>query len=443
MKILYLTFYVLFNLGVRLYFKRVRTLNVKRKGLGRTIYVSNHPAAFMDPLVIALYGNRVVHFMARADVFKPIFKPIFTAAHMLPIYRQLDGGDTREKNKQVFLKTSELIRKNGNILIFGEGFTDEVFIRRVKPIKKGAFRIGFSALEAMNWEHKVYVNGIGCNYSAPNMARSELLLASADPICLNDYRSDYEENPSRIISVLTAILEADIKNSIIHVENQEWLEFHDHAMKLTRQGMDPLCYDDSYSLEQRYQYGRQLAHSLNDKSEEELVQLEPLKSEITAYFNGLASLNISENERYLNASKSWGIPKRLLKMLVSLPFAILGLIHAGLWYLLVKRFVEKVFKRPVFWGSSKLIILLALVGIVNIPFIFLIAHYFACLGSVYAYLIAFSYYFFIWFYAFMAYAWKIHAIHCYRYLKVRKLDLSSFNDTADRLKRSIHSILKS
>ena len=443
MKILYLTFYILFNLGFRLYFKRVRTLNIKRKGLGRTIYVSNHPAAFMDPLAIALYGKRVVHFMARADVFKTIFKPIFTAAHMLPIYRQLDGGDTREKNKQVFLKTSELIRKNGNILIFGEGFTDEVFIRRVKPIKKGAFRIGFSALEAMNWEHKVYVNGIGCNYSAPNMARSELLLASADPICLNDYRSDYEENPSRIISVLTAILEADIKNSIIHVENQEWLEFHDHAMKLTRQGMDPLCYDDSYSLEQRYHYGRQLAKSLNDKSEEELVQLEPLKSEITAYFNGLASLNISENERYLNASKSWGIPKRLLKILVSLPFALLGLIHAGLWYLLVKRFVEKVFKRPVFWGSSKLIILLALVGIVNIPFIFLIAHYFACLGSVYAYLIAFTYYFFIWFYAFMAYAWKIHAIHCYRYLKVRKLDLSSFNDTADRLKRSIHSILKS
>ena len=295
----------------------------------------------------------------------------------------------------------------------------------------------------MKWEHKVYVNGIGCNYSAPNMARSELLLASADPICLNDYRSDYEENPSRIISVLTAILEADIKNSIIHVENQEWLEFHDHAMKLTRQGMDPLCYDDSYSLEQRYHYGRQLAKSLNDKSEEELVQLEPLKSEITAYFNGLASLNISENERYLNASKSWGIPKRLLIMLVSLPFALLGLIHAGLWYLLVKRFVEKVFKRPVFWGSSKLIILMALVGLVNIPFIFLIANYFEFLGSVYAYLIAFSYYIFIWFYSLMAYAWKNHAIHCYRYLKVRKLDLSSFNDTADRLKRSIHSILKS
>ena len=443
MKILYLTFYVLFNLGVRLYFKRVRTLNIKRKGLGRTIYVSNHPAAFMDPLVIALYGNRVVHFMARADVFKPIFKPIFTAAHMLPIYRQLDGGDTREKNKQVFLKTSELIRKNGNILIFGEGFTDEVFIRRVKPIKKGAFRIGFSALEAMNWEHKVYVVGIGCNYSAPNMARSDFLLASADPICLNDYRSDYEENPSRIISVLTAILEADIKNSIIHVENQEWLEFHDHAMKLTRQGMDPLCYDDSYSLEQRYQYGRQLAKTLNDKSEEELAQLDLLKSEITAYFKGLASLNISENERYLNASKSWGIPKRLLTMLVSLPFALLGLIHAGLWYLLVKRFVEKVFKRPVFWGSSKLIILLSLVGIVNIPFIFLIADYFACLGTAYSYLIGFLYYIFIWFYAFMAYAWKIHATYCYRYLKVRKLDLSSFHDTADRLKRSIHSILKS
>jgi hypothetical protein len=129
-------------------------------------------------------------------------------------------------------------------------------------------------------------------------------------------------------------------------------------------------------------------------------------------------------------------------MLVSLPFALLGLIHAGLWYLLVKRFVEKVFKRPVFWGSSKLIILMALVGLVNIPFIFLIANYFEFLGSVYAYLIAFSYYFFIWFYSLMAYAWKNNAIHCYRYLKVRKLDLSSFHDTAERLKISIDSILK-
>ena len=182
--------------------------------------------------------------------------------------------------------------------------------------------------------------------------------------------------------------------------------------------------------------------SLNNKSEEELTQLNQVKSEVTSYFNGLDSLNISENERYLNATKSWGILKRLLKMLVSLPFALLGLIHAGLWYLLVKRFVEKVFKRPVFWGSSKLIILMALVGLVNIPFIFLIAHYFACLGLVYAYLIAFSYYFFIWFYSLMAYSWKNHAIHCYRYLKVRKLDLSSFHDTADRLKISIDSILK-
>ena len=81
----------------------------------------------------------------------------------------------------------------------------------------------------------------------------------------------------------------------------------------------------------------------------ELAQLNQVKSEVSSYFNGLDSLKISENERYLNATKSWGIPKRLLTMLVSLPFALLGLIHAGLWYLLVKRFVEKVFKRPVFW----------------------------------------------------------------------------------------------
>ncbi len=338
MRILYLLLYLLLNVGLRIFFKRVKTVNSK-KGVGRTIFVCNHPAAFMDPLVVALYGGNVVHFMARADVFKPFLKPFFWAANMLPIYRQLDGGDTQEKNKKVFVKTSEILRNNKNILIFGEGFTDEAFIRRVKPIKKGAFRIGFSALEAMNWEHKVFVNGLGCNYSSPNMARSELLISIGTPICLNDYRNDYEENPSRTIAVLTKILELDIINQITHVENVDYLEFHEQIMALTRKGIHPISYDPSYSLEQRHNYSKELAIKLNEKTEDQLAHLESLKNELKAYFSLLDSMGISENERFLHENNAWKISLRCLKILLMLPIAILGFVHGGLLYLLVKCFV--------------------------------------------------------------------------------------------------------
>ena len=439
MRFLYFLLYLLLNVGLRIFFKRVKTVNIK-KGAGRTIFVCNHPASFMDPLVVAFYGKNVVYFMARADVFKPFFKPFFWAAHMLPIYRQLDGGDTQEKNKKVFVKTSEILRNNKNILIFGEGFTDEVFIRRLKPIKKGAFRIGFSALEAMNWEHKVYVNSLGCNYTSPNMARSELLISSGTPICLNDYHNDYEENPSRTIAILTKKLEEDMKNQITHVEKGDWLEFHKQMMALTRKGMHPISYDPHYSLEQRHYYSQDLATKLNEAPENKLSYLEALKNEINAYFLQLSSLGITENERFLHEHNSWEISKRLIKMLVTIPFALLGFVHAGLLYILVKWFVEKQFKRPVFWGSTKLLLLLTFVGLGNIPVIFLIANYFSFLGSGSAYLIGISYYFFIWFYGLMAYIWKNDAIYIYRYFKTRKINFTAVNTMASKLFDAVNSI---
>lgn len=439
MRILYLLLYLFLNLGLRIFFKRVKTVNNK-KGIGRTIFVCNHPAAFMDPLVVALYGGNPVHFMVRADVFKPFFKPFFWAAHMLPIYRQLDGGDTKIKNKEVFSKTAELLRNNKNILIFGEGFTDETFIRRVKPIKKGAIRIGFSSLEAMNWGHNVYVNAIGCNYTAPNMALSELLISSGDRICLNDYRKQYEQNPSGTITMLTRILEQDMKNQITHVENMEWLEFHEQCMKLTRKGMDPICYDVKYTLEYRHFYSQELANVLNEKSADQLDQLTGVRQEVKDYFSSLATIKISENERFLHATSSWNLKNKVIKILLSLPFALLGIIHVGLFYFIIKRFVEKVFIRPVFWGSSKLIILIAVVGLFNIPFIFLIANYFSCLGSTYSFLFGFTYYFFIWFYGLVAFYFKNDIYYCYRYLKTRNVDLLKYNATAERLANSLKSI---
>lgn len=73
---------------------------------------------------------------------------------MIPIYRQHDGGNSTEKNIESFRKATEVLNGNRSLLIFGEGMTDDVFERRMKPLKKGALRIGFTALEGTNWKKK-------------------------------------------------------------------------------------------------------------------------------------------------------------------------------------------------------------------------------------------------------------------------------------------------
>ena len=103
MRFLYFVMYYILNYTLRLYFRNIKVHNKPSK-YGKTIYVSNHAASFMDPLVIAAFNRSVVYFLTRSDVFTPFTKPIFWIAHMLPIYRQRDGVNTKEKNNEVFRK---------------------------------------------------------------------------------------------------------------------------------------------------------------------------------------------------------------------------------------------------------------------------------------------------------------------------------------------------
>jgi 1-acyl-sn-glycerol-3-phosphate acyltransferase len=167
------------NYSLRIYFRTIQLINNPKQFFGRTIYVSNHAAAFMDPLVVGALGRPIVFFMTRADIFNKWTNPFLWMAHMLPIYRQLDGENTKFKNDKVFNRSARILQGGRNLLIFGEGFTDDEFKRRLKPVKKGAIRIGFYTLQKYNWKKKVYVAALGCNYSSPNLLRSDLLISTS------------------------------------------------------------------------------------------------------------------------------------------------------------------------------------------------------------------------------------------------------------------------
>ena len=186
MRLLYFIFNIFLNYSLRLYFRNIRLVNATKKRFSRTIFVSNHASAFMDPLIISVLRNPIVFFMTRSDVFTKLSSPFLASAHMIPIYRQHDGGNAVEKNKESFRKATEILDNNRSLLIFGEGMTDDVFERRLKPLKKGVLRIGFTALEAINWEKEIRIVPIRCNYSFPNQMRSDIRMAESTPIILNE-----------------------------------------------------------------------------------------------------------------------------------------------------------------------------------------------------------------------------------------------------------------
>lgn len=420
----------------RIYYPRQKIVNGPKERFGRTIYVSNHAASFMDPLVVAALRRPIVFFMTRSDVFTPVTKPILWAAHMLPIYREHDGEDTKGKNTEVFKKCAKVLSFGRNLLIFGEGFTDDVFIRRLKPVKKGAVRIGFAALQELDWKKKIYIAAVGCNYSDPNEMRSDLLIATSDKICLNDYKKEYEQNPNKVITELTKRVEALMREQITHVDNKEMAPFHENVMKITRKGMNARCSDTSVPLEKRWRYSQRLAHWFNENVTSDNEELMSLKKELETYFSLLRKFRLEERYLYEFHEKKGSRMKELLFLVTMWPFAILGLIHCGPWYFITKRFVEKTFKRRVFWGSVKLLMGKILMGLINIPVIFLFYKF------VYpSYWLAFAYYLCIGLFGLAAYMW-------FRNLKsfkikgaMKKVDIAKFwakrTELAEKIKQLI------
>lgn len=434
MRILYFIFKYLVKYAAVFYYPRQKFVNEPKKFFGRTIFVSNHAASFMDPIMIGGLGRPIIFFLTRSDVFTAFTRPILWAFHMLPIYRQQDGEDTQKRNEEVFQKCAKILTYGRNLLIFGEGFTDDVFIRRLKPVKKGAIRIGFIALENTNWKKKIYVAGVGINYSDPNRVGSDYLISYSDRILLNDYKEAYLANPHKTIADLTKVVEKLMKEQITHVEKASLAPFHEQLMIITRKGMNPIAFDRKLSLRSRWNYSRKLANWMNEADQESPDFIE-LHHKTTAYFNKLKKIKLHDDTVYWKI-KSSRQTKDVLTLIALIPFMLVGLIHCFLPYYLTKRFVESKFRRRVFWGSVKIVLGLIFMGIVNLPMIFLFHHF------VYpSWWFAIAYYVLIGFFGFAAYQW-FRILHRYRVRsKARKMQLEELISERKEIKRLMNEIV--
>ena len=437
MRLVYLILKFVLKFGLWVFYPRLRIVNRPKNRFTRTIYASNHAASFMDPLVIASNQSPIVFFMTRSDVFTPLMKPILWAAHMLPIYRMQDGVDTKEKNEEVFAKCNRILNFGRSLLIFSEGFTDDVFVRRLKPIKKGAVRMGFGALEHMNWKKKVYIQALGVNYSDPNVLGSEVIISNGNPICLNEYRSEYEHNPSKVIGDLTKRVETEMQDQITDVRDLEWTSFHEHVMRLTKKGMSAVDSDKRIPLLERWEYSRTLAKWMNEQDLNEKVDLVELKASLENYFTRLDKRNLKEVDLTDLERDAFHPIKDILFFILSFPLFALGVLHHYLPYIWVKSFVEKSFKRPVFWGSVKMLLGLLVIGIYNIILIAAI--------NIFVYPA-----FWFWFmYFFIAPTLSgVVAYHYVRRLKrytrlqeLRNEDLSSFYEERQRCQAAIRQLI--
>lgn len=358
----------------RTFFGDIKTNNYDKLPIGEPIiFVANHPSALMDPLVCGSFIEKPIYFLGRADIFNSKFNNWFLrSSHMWPIYRDVDGKDSLEKNKQVFAECYESLKQGNPILLYGEGFTDESFIRRVKKIKKGFSRIAFGAEEAYDFNLGLNVVPLGINYTNSEKKDSDLLLNFGEPIKLQDYKDLYKKNAVKAMLEVTRELEERLLKLVTHVKDKKEAEDLENALSLFNDTVHQTTKDSQVPLVDRFNKSKKIADALNNwEGEEKEAFKDRLKKFSKRFYNDQSSVYINK------AIEGNAVPNiEWILLFFTWPLALLGFLLNGLTFYLLQTLPKKMVKRKCFYTGMKVaftIVLAPLVWLIDylilLPFV--------------------------------------------------------------------------
>jgi len=356
---------------------------------------------------------------------------------MFPIYRQLDGVNTTEKNKTVFIDCYHILKTKRSPLLFGEGITDDIFERRLKPIKKGSARMAFGAMDFYDWNLDLSIQCLGLNYEDPTKMRGNLLINNAAPIKVADYKKRYEENADVAIEQLTLDIENAIKNQITHIENSNFFALHEHIMRITYLGMHFEDHDETIDIFTRQAYSKKIANAINILSIEPTEAFLALQQSLEGYFKLLDTYNIKNSYVYeFDTTGKISNRKHHLYLGLMWPITIIGVLLMGIPYWITKKTVEHNFKRKVFWLSTKMVLGLFIAGLYNIVMAILFYHllFSNIWATILLYFTAPATTFLI------AHEYKKRWILCREKRKAMKLKMTEFSAKRSELIKQINSV---
>ena len=93
------------RMSLHLYFRRIDVIgaeNVPEKG--PVIFVSNHPSALIDPLLVAITVKRKIHFLAASEFFGKGMKAriLKNKLNMIPVHRPWLSKTEKVSNTEMF-----------------------------------------------------------------------------------------------------------------------------------------------------------------------------------------------------------------------------------------------------------------------------------------------------------------------------------------------------
>jgi len=346
-------YWILINvlaLAFRVYFRRIYIINPSALPKDKPVLLApNHPNSFLDGVLLSVMLRSKIFIMARGDVFKkPLANWALRSMRVLPIFRAEDGAGSEQaaKNQQTYNECYEIFHRNGNVVIFPEGLC--VTERRLRPLKKGAAKLSFEALEKYH-EMDLQILPIGMNYSNPGKFREEVCINIGKPIPVRDFsKLLQEENPAKAIQQFNERLYEALEKEMVIIKDPANDVIGAQYLQMARNHYKPSFWGFIKTSKKRFLAEKRAANDLNNLSETNPTSFEVFKSKINDYLQGLEEVKVSD--------KHFTIPlhEKLLYLIFTIVFAIpaiIGLLINFPPIILAKRVADKTVKRIEFYDS--------------------------------------------------------------------------------------------
>jgi 1-acyl-sn-glycerol-3-phosphate acyltransferase len=277
----------------------------------------------MDPILIAASIDRKVSFLAKGSIFNnKLVAKILPHLGLIPIHRQQDDPSQLGKNTNTFKKSFEHLEKGGAILIFPEGISNSSQ-RKLQPIKSGAARIAIGAEQRNNNTLGVNISIIGLNYENQHKFNQDVLINIEAPLKVSEYINKFDNPADEITETIIKKLEANT----ISIENKTHDELARKIEMLMQQEKDERSFTANYELTHN------IANAINYFDKLEPKRINQISSKIEQYFLKLKEIGVEDvvvNRKNLELNTMRFL--LLFKLLIGLPFYLLGLINNFLPY---------------------------------------------------------------------------------------------------------------
>lgn len=336
------------RLAIYLYYRKLHLTNFHKIPRNKAVILaSNHPTAFMEPCMMAVFMPQPLHFLVRGDFFqKPIFNFLLRSLKMVPIYRMIDLGYKGLKNNYAtFSACYTALHRHQTIMIFPEGNTTHE--KRLRPLQKGIGRIVAGTFQEYPDLEELYVVPVAVNFTYADQPRGHAMIDIGDPI---PTRELFDKNAAAATTNLTRALQTALEDRLVIIRDEADEQVAEQLLLMHRSERPETVFPIRDAAISALQHEKSVTDQLNLLSP---AAKNSLKSACQHYFDSLAEYQLEDRVVAQNLPQAQWL--RFIFILTALP-AYLGRIFAALpvaigWHIRKTKVERAEFFSPILLAS--------------------------------------------------------------------------------------------